>query len=394
MTAEQETLEFRLPDVGEGLAEAEIIRWLVPQGAPVERMAPIVEIETAKSTVEIPSPVTGLLLRHGAPEGSVIDVGSVLAVLSTAAAPPSISGPEPSSVRRRVPAAPTVRRLAVELGIDIADVRGTGPAGRVLAQDVRNAGGAPTPRSTAVQESVAPLGGNAGAGPGDRTEKLSPMRVAIMHRLAEAWSKVPLITDLRDVDATALTEARRSLSDELSGERVTFTTLFAAVVTAALQRHPLLNASFDADASTVTYHSSIDLGIAVALPDGLTVGVVHGCERLSLRELSAAISRVADKARTGRLTAAESGGATFTLSSFGQFGGWYGTPLVVPPQVGIAGFGPVKDAVVAVDGRPEVRPTVPLSVSADHRLVDGAALSAFSSTVERLVAQPVRMLGA
>lgn len=412
-----DTLEFLLPDVGEGLAEAEIVRWLVPEGAPVQRMTAMVEIETAKSTVEIPSPVTGLLLRHGAPEGSVIDVGSLLAVLSPADAPPAPPvepsgsaapsvGPPPAPVpagsasRRRVPAAPTVRRLAVELGIDLADVTGTGPAGRVLEQDLRAAVDAaagpssdgPTP-TVAPREAHGPTDRDVAA-TSDRTEKLSPMRVAIMNRLAEAWSKVPLITDLRDVDATALTQARGALCDELDGERVTFTALFAAVVTAALQRHPLLNASLDADAGTVTYHASIDLGIAVALPDGLTVGVVHGCERLSLRELSSAISGVAEKARSGRLTAAESRGATFTLSSFGQFGGWYGTPLVVPPQVGIAGFGPVKDAVVAVDGRPEVRPTLPLSVSADHRLVDGAALSAFSSTIERLVAEPVRMLGA
>jgi pyruvate dehydrogenase E2 component (dihydrolipoamide acetyltransferase) len=415
MTGDQDALEFRLPDVGEGLAEAEIVRWLVPEGAPVQRMAPMVEIETAKSTVEIPSPVTGLLLRHGAPEGSVIDVGAVLAVLapadgatrprvepgpvesSPAAAPPAAPTPTSGGAqevtgRRRVPAAPTVRRLAVQLGVDITDVTGTGPAGRVLAQDVRAVVEAPT--GSPVGGTVSSDADTAGiAAAADRTEKLSPMRMAIMNRLTEAWSKVPLITDMRDVDATALTQARGSLSDELGGERVTFTALFAAVVTAALQRHPVLNASLDPDAGTVTYHASIDLGIAVALPDGLTVGVVRGCERLSLRELSRAISGVAEKARTGRLSAAESRGATFTLSSFGQFGGWYGTPLVLPPQVGIAGFGPIKDAVVAVDGRPEVRPTLPLSVSADHRLVDGAALSAFSSTIERLVAQPVRMLG-
>lgn len=412
MTANPDALEFRLPDVGEGLAEAEIVRWLVPEGGPVQRMAPMVEIETAKSTVEIPSPVTGLLLRHGAPEGSVIDVGSLLAVLAPAGATPrppvepsplaapgtvppaAAAGPADPAPRRRVPAAPTVRRLAVQLGIDIADVTGSGPAGRVLAQDVRTASDAATRQPTGLPVTAADSpAGTADVAAGDRTEKLSPMRVAIMNRLADAWSRVPLITDLRDLDATALTQARGPLSDELGGERVTFTALFAAVVTAALRRHPLLNASLDADAGTVTYHASIDLGIAVALPDGLTVGVVHGCERLSLAELSRAISGVAERARAGRLSAAESRGATFTLSSFGQFGGWYGTPLVVPPQVGIAGFGPVKDAVVAVDGRPEVRPTLPLSVSADHRLVDGAALSAFSSTIERLVAQPVRMLG-
>lgn len=399
--------DFHLPDVGEGLAEAEIVRWLVPEGGQVVRMEPMVEIETAKSIVEIPSPVDGTLVRHGAPEGKTLDVGAVLAVLSSTkavepAAPESPAGSSPqveesagavtaisTTGRRRVPAAPTVRKLAVQLGIDLAEVTGSGPAGRVLASDVDAAADA------AANPQVAPTAVRAprGDASADRTEKLSGMRAAIMDRLAAAWSQVPLITDMRDADAAGLVQARKSLIDEMEGEKVTFTTLFAAVALAALRRHPSFNASLDPAAGTVTYHGAVDLGIAVSVPGGLSVGVVRDAGSLSLREFGQEINDVAEEARAGQLSVDRSRGATFTISSFGQFGGWYGTPLVVPPQVAIAGFGPIKDKVVPVDGVPAVRPTLAMSVSADHRLIDGAELSTFCSTIERMIAEPIRILG-
>lgn len=398
-------VEFNLPDVGEGLAEAEIVRWLVPEGGRLVRMEPMVEVETAKSAVEIPSPVNGTLIRHGAGEGTRVDVGAVLAVLAAdrgtkpAAPAPSRAAVEPVAVaseltetapvrengRRRVAAAPTVRRLAVRAGVDLADITGTGPGGRVLASDVETYAASPT---TPAEPAAVPQPDTV-----DRTEPLSPMRLAIMNTLERAWSEVPLITDQRDADAGGLVEARSVLTDELAGAKVTYTTLFAAVTLAALRRHPVFNAALDKAAGTVTYHRRVDLGIAVSVPDGLSVGVVRDAGALRLRELGEAIGEVAESARAGRLGAEQSGGATFTVSSFGQYGGWYGTPLVVPPQVAIAGFGPVEDRVVAVDGAPVVRPTLAMSVSADHRLIDGAELSMFCSTIERMVAEPVRILG-
>jgi pyruvate/2-oxoglutarate dehydrogenase complex dihydrolipoamide acyltransferase (E2) component len=407
--------EFLLPDVGEGLAEAEVVHWMVREGGTIHRMEPMVEIETAKSTVEIPSPVTGTLVRHGAPEGTVLDIGAVLAVLSSTApmhpaleAPPKEAVEAPDRVdgvaaarrtsttaaaddiaRRRVPAAPTVRRLAAELGVALADVAGTGPGGRVLGVDVETAAA----QGNSLAGTTAPSPVAASTTPGDRTEKLSPMRLAIMGTLMDAWSKVPLITDMRDADVTSLVQARAALIEELTGEKVSYTTLFTAAALAALRRHPVFNASLNQTAGTVSYHSSVNLGVAISVRGGLSVGVVRDADSLTLKELGQAVSRVAEKARTGSLSSEESSGATFTVSSFGQFGGWYGTPLVVPPQVAIAGFGPIKDKVVAIDGAPVVRATLAMSISADHRLIDGAELSTFCSTIERLIAEPVRMLG-
>jgi pyruvate/2-oxoglutarate dehydrogenase complex dihydrolipoamide acyltransferase (E2) component len=402
--------EFRLPDVGEGLADAAIVRWVVPEGGALVRMEAMVEIETAKSTVEIPSPIDGVLLRHGAGEGENLDVGAVLAIIDASA---PVAGPERAAARSRVPAAPIVRRRAVAAGVDLADVAATGPSGRVLAADLEahlrgltsatpGSTAAPTPDSastTAIRSSVAssPVTAPTAARPAgrdNRVEPLSKMRLGIATALQRAWSEVPLITDLRDVDALALTTARASLKAEQPDAPLTFTALFAYAALAALRAHPKLNASLDIAAATVTYHGGVHLGIAVSVPDGLAVGVVRDADTMSLRTLADRIADIADRARSGRLTVEETTGATFTVSSYGQFGGWYGTPLVVPPQVAIAGFGPIKDTVVPVDGVPGVRPTLPLSVSADHRLIDGAELSTFCSHIERILAEPIRMLAA
>jgi len=404
---------FLLPDVGEGLADAEIVRWLVDESQPVSFMDPLVEVETAKSIVEIPSPATGIVSRHGAAEGETLEVGAVLAVITGTESAPGHVDPAPAvpeaastapessasreitapvtanaSTARRVPAAPTVRRRAAELGIDLQTVIGTGPAGRVLDADLDaalDASAAPTEAQN-QEQLVRPAAG--------RVEKLSRMRSSIAGTLTTAWQQVPLITDMRDADAEGLTEARISLAQEMDQSRVSFTALFACVTTAALRRYPSFNASLDLAANTVTYHDRIDLGIAVSVPSGLSVAVVKDAGSLSLARLADEVDSLVELARNGRLTPAQSTGATFTVSSFGKFGGWYGTPLVVPPQVAIAGFGPIKDKVVPYEGVPAIRKTLAMSVSADHRLIDGAELSQFCSYIERLVANPVLLLGA
>jgi pyruvate/2-oxoglutarate dehydrogenase complex dihydrolipoamide acyltransferase (E2) component len=396
--------EFRLPDVGEGLADAGIVRWLVAESETVSEMQPMVEVETAKSVVEIPSPMSGVLLRHGAAEGENLEVGDILAVIEVVSeaeeAPRAPENglpahPDASAVpavqetshlaSRRTPAAPTVRRRATQLGIALDQVTGTGPGGRVLQSDLdrfesaRVEGVRTTPTSVAAAT--------------DRVEKLSRMRSAIAESLSTAWAQVPLITDLRDVDAVGLVAARASLADEAEGLKIGYTAFFSSAVIAALRRFPDLNASLDATAGTVTYHGAINLGIAVSVPNGLSVAVVKDAGSLSLRELGATIDALAETARAGRLSESESTGATFTVSSFGKFGGWYGTPLVVPPQAAIAGFGPIKDRVVPWDGVPAIRATLAMSVSADHRLIDGELLSQFCSFVERMIGDPVRLLG-
>lgn len=414
-------IHFALPDVGEGLAEALISRWFVAEGEPVARMDPMVEIETAKSAVEIPSPVDGIMVRHGAAAGDSLSVGSLLAVLESNDRP--AGGETPVTAvdtaqrhpgERRVRAAPTVRRRAHQAGVDLAAVTASGPGDRVLMSDLEahlgagelgpaqatlqdsvTAAATSTPAAEAPSATRVPHRSAAHRGGGiqpARSERLGSMRSAIFDTMTRAWASVPLITDIREVDATQLRDARAALREESGADRLTYTTLFCHIVIAALRRHPELNVLLDADARTLNYQEHVDLGVAVSVPGGLSVGVVRQAEQLSLGELADAIGSVSSRARDGQLSGADMTGATITVTSFGTHGGWFGTPLVIPPQVLIVGFGGIKDTVVPVDGVPAVRPTLPMSVSADHRVVDGAELSVFCSTVERFVTEPVRMV--
>lgn len=399
---------FALPDVGEGLAEATISRWIVNEGTSVTRMEPIVEIETAKSAVEIPSPVDGVLSRHGAQAGETIEVGTPLAVFiingnvpvaegPTGPGPSRSSAPEATAqaatfagttrTSRRAKAAPTVRRRAHQLGIDLATVEGAGPRGRVLMADLDGLLTQPDPVLD-TDGAGEPRGGIQPA----RSERLSPMRTTIFETMTSAWASVPLITDIREADAAELQRVRPILRGDMDSQKLTYTTLFSAVVIAALREHPEFNVWLDAEHRTLKYRQHVDLGVAVSVPGGLSVGVVRHADTLNLEELSRAIVDVSARARDGNLPARQMQGATVTVTSFGTHGGWFGTPLVVPPQVVIVGFGAVRDTVVPRDGEPVVRATVPLSVSADHRVIDGAELSSFCSTIERFITEPVRMV--
>lgn len=414
-------LEFFLPDVGEGLADATILSWLVAEGDPVRRMEPMVEVETAKSSVEIPSPVDGVMVRHGAAAGETLPIAALLAVLRipegqvaggptppavtpTASEPatgapravrdetPSVD-PDPTAARSRPRAAPTVRRRAYRAGVDLADVAATGDGGRVLMTDLEN-------HLAAQQSELIPTAPGPTAASNrqhgiqlERSQVLSPMRTAIVETLTQAWTSVPLITDLREVDATELKRLRPILRDEIGEEgRLTYTALFCSVVIATLRKHPEFNIWFDSDRKEVTYKEHVNLGVAVSVPGGLSVGVVHEAESLSPGDLATAIDDLAGRAREGRLSRHEITGATVTVTSFGTHGGWLGTPLVIPPQAVIVGVGAIKDRAVAVDGQVVVRPIAPLSVSADHRVIDGAELSTFCSTLERLIVEPARMV--
>jgi pyruvate dehydrogenase E2 component (dihydrolipoamide acetyltransferase) len=381
---------FRLPDVGEGLAEAEVVEWLVAVGATVRADQPVVTVETAKAQVELPAPADGTIreLAHG--PGDVVPVGEPLFVLETADA-----GPARLASRRRVLAAPSTRRLAVEHGVDLTQLSGTGPNGRIVPEDVMAAvappsptppsptppsptppGPAPAPRETMADTEVRPLRG---------------LRRQVARAMTAALA-VPHVTEFREVDATELERAHAVLRADTT-ERLTLLPLLVRVVAAALRRHPELNATFDPDRAELTIHRRIDLGIATATPDGLVVPVLRDAGARGVPGLGREIGRLAAAARERTLTPAENTGATFTVSNFGSYGTWLGTPLISPPQVAIAGFGRVRDAVVPVDGVPAVRRVLPLAVAADHRVLDGADLGAFVATLERLIRAPLLLLG-
>jgi len=424
--------EFRLPDVGEGIAEAEIVSWYVDIGEPVQRDQPLVEIETDKALVDIPAPCSGILRYQGAPPGTTLPVGAVLAKIepistSAGGGAEATSAPTTGSVsaggpaadtpevqrrpieRRRTLASPATRRLAHRLQVDLTEVTGTGPGGRITEADVRQAAqrrahSQPSPDEPATQSAPAPqdppsaTAGQAvpqrsAATAADEVVNLRGVRRQISRAMAAA-SQVPTIYEWRDVDASALMRAVESFRrhHNAGAPRVDLMTLMARAVAVAVRTHRRMNATFDPETDRVTMRGGCDLGIATATEDGLIVPVVRNADRLSVAELAAAIADVTHRARQRTLRPDETSGGSITISNFGSLGTRYGSPLLRVPEVAIVGVGRVADQVMAVEGRPEVRPVLPLSVATDHRVNDGAHLAAFCSTLEQLLADPVLLL--
>ena len=439
-------MEFRLPDVGEGIATAEIIAWQVAEGDRVREHQDLVEIQTDKATVVIPCPADGVITRLCGEPGDTLDVGSVLAVIEAdgaaanggAATPAAAPAPAPraapvraqdgdaasASPRTGPPlAAPTTRRLARDLGVALEEVTGSGPHGRILREDVERAAagaaapGADPPPGASAPGVSSPAGAPARAAaaasraaralaapPARRSETGAPgevvplrgVRRTIAHALTRAWLEVPRIIDYREVDATALVRARASLrqraldrGDEALAKALTPTPFAVRAAVLAARDHPYVNASIDLEAEAITLHGHYHVGIAAAGPDGLTVPVVHDADRRSLAELAHEIVALSRAARERKLRPDQLAGPTITVNNFGSLGTWMGTPIVRPPEVVNVGVGAIRDRVVAVDGAPLVRPTLVLSVAGDHRVLDGDGLSAFVDQLQKLLEDPV-----
>lgn len=420
--------EFRMPDVGEGIAEAEIVSWLVEVGDIVEEHQPVCAVETDKSLVEIPAPITGTITaRHGA-EGDTVSVGTVLVVIESAAGPgqapapaettaPTASPttpaaePVPPPARTTGPrplASPRIRRLAAQRGIDLTLVTGTGPHGRILEADVDAAGeGARTDVSTGTAADRAtdsdravtsgqPHGIRHRAGGQTREDevvRLRGLRRSIARSMTQALT-IPHVTEFREVDATNLLAAHRRLRTALEGRgvRLSLFPLLLQAVIRALEMQPTMNATFDAAAETVTRHGHVNLGMATATDDGLIVPVIREADRLDLVGLAAEVERLAEAARHRTAAPDELVEGTFTVTNFGSFGTWLGNPVIRPPEVGIAGFGRITEQVVAVDGLAVVRPVLPMVVATDHRIHDGSHLADFVSAVQEALVDPVLLL--
>jgi pyruvate dehydrogenase E2 component (dihydrolipoamide acetyltransferase) len=397
-------VEFRLPDVGEGIDGGEIVEWRVAVGDHVDEDQELVEVQTDKAIVVIPSPATGVVTALGGAEGDRLDVGAVLAVIepdAPGAAPPSLEAPAAPSAPAggngtRPLASPATRRRARELGVELAAVAGSGPHGRILREDVERAAGGAAPEPVPPSAPVPPARpAPAPPRPGE-VVALRGVRRAIATTLTRAWQEIPHITDFREVDATRLLEARQALrrraaerGEEELARALTPTPLIAAAAVRALAQHPYVNASIDLQREEITLHRHVNLGIATATPDGLMVPVVADADRLSVAELALAIAGLSRAARERRLGPDQLRGGTFTVNNFGGLGIWLGTPIILPPQVANFGIGAVRDRVVAVDGEPRVRPVCALSVSGDHRVLDGDTLAAFVTQVVEMLEEPL-----
>ena len=351
---------FKLPDLGEGLTEGEVARWLVAEGQEIAEDDPLVEIQTDKATVEIPSPYAGTVLSILVGEGEIAPVGTELVVIGEPGERPS-AGPvrapsaplaeasasnAPVAESARVEATPVVRRIAQELGVELADLAGSGPGGRITEDDVRGAA--------------------SGATSEGRREPLRGVRRLIAEHMARAHREVPPVTWVEECDFEAVPLDR----------------LLPTVVKActdSLVEFPELNARLDGDA--IVYLDRYDIGVAVQTDDGLVVPVVRGANEKSVDELGTEIASLAEGARTGSLTADHLRGSTFTVTSAGKLAGLFQTPIVNHPEVAILSIGRVAPRVVVRDGEVVVRRTGTVAITFDHRVVDGARAAAFGLAV-------------
>jgi pyruvate/2-oxoglutarate dehydrogenase complex dihydrolipoamide acyltransferase (E2) component len=345
--------EFKLPDLGEGLTEGEVARWLVAEGDDIAEDEPLVEIQTDKTTVEIPSPAAGVVSRILVAEGDVVPVGTVLVVIGGGSEAAAAEATPPPA---RVQATPLVRKIAQELGVDLAGVTPTGPAGRITEDDIRAA-------ASGAGSSPVPAEG--------RREKIRGVRRRIVEHLTRAHRDVPAVTFVEECDFSNV---------EL---KLLLPTVLRATAE-SLKEFPELNARLEGD--EIVYLDRYDLGIAVQTGLGLVVPVVRGCDHRSIEELRADVDALAEKARSGTLAPDELRGSTFSVTSAGKLGGLLVTPLVNHPEVGILGVHRIAPRPVVRDGEVVVRPMGNVSVTFDHRVVDGARAAEFALDVIRRLA--------
>jgi pyruvate/2-oxoglutarate dehydrogenase complex dihydrolipoamide acyltransferase (E2) component len=353
--------EFKLPDLGEGLTEGEIARWLVEEGQEVAEDDPLVEIQTDKTTVEIPSPAAGKVARIMVGEGEVVPVGTVLVVIGDGATATPVADTSPSTLESgrikgsdpepKVRATPLVRRMAQELGVDLAQLEGSGPQGRITEDDVRRdaSGGGLTPST-----------------PEGRREPVRGVRRLIAEHMTRAHREVPPVTWVEECDF-----------GNVDLDRLVATTLKACA--ASLQEFPELNARLEGD--EIVYLDRYDLGVAVQTDDGLVVPVVRDCDSRSEEELDAEVRRLAEGARAGTLAPEELRGSTFTVTSAGKLAGLFQTPIVNHPEVAILSIGRIAERPVVRDGQIVARPVGYVAVTFDHRVVDGARAAGFGLAV-------------
>ena len=384
-----------MPDIGEGLAEAEVAKWLVAVGDRVNEDQPVVEMMTDKASVELPSPGTGVVVEQLVAEGDVVKTGAVLYVLETetqivaptgdvrsagSPAKPAAAG-EPAAPGAGVLAPPAVRKLAREMGVDLANVKGSGPGGRISAEDVKRHGGAAAP-------SGAPLPG----GDGQRV-RLRGVQKRMAETMALSARTIPHVTGFHEVEAGAFADlaARLKREAESRAARFPFDTLLVRAAAMALRRHPIFNASLDEERGEIVMHEDVNIGVATATPDGLIVPVVKHADSLDAGRLAAEVDRVASAAREGKTAISDVQGGTFTISNTGAWRGGHGTSLIRPPEVALVAFGRIEEKAVVRDGNVVARQMMPMSVTFDHRVIDGEAGLSFALTLRSLIEDPEQL---
>ena len=411
---------FKLPDLGEGTVEAEIVSWRVKPGDTVAEDDVLVEVMTEKAAVEVPAPVGGRVISTTGAPGEMVPVGAALIVIDTggagtAAPAPNASAPAasaPSAVASipsarstngatapapavarsgRVATSPAVRRRAHEAGIDLQQVAGSGPNGRIVAKDleahVAQRGVQPTPLRAAPKAVAAARAAMAGA---TEEVKVIGLRRVIAQRLSEAKRTIPHFAYVEELDITELDSLRRHLNQRLPAGAGTLTYLpfLALALVRVLKEFPQCNAHYDAERGVIVRYRAVHLGVATQTPDGLKVPVVHDAQELGLWQLAAAMRRVSEAARSNKAKREELTGSTITITSLGKLGGIASTPIINAPEVAIIGVNRAVQRPLVIDGAIAVRLTMNLSSSFDHRFVDGYDAAAMIQALKECLEHP------
>jgi 2-oxoisovalerate dehydrogenase E2 component (dihydrolipoyl transacylase) len=424
--------EFKLPDIGEGIAEAEIVAWHVKVGDTIREDQQIADMMTDKATVEMESPVAGKVLELAGEVGDQVPIGSVLAVIETAgadraaepvadskderpladgaveatpsqaeeipvtAADAETERPKPAPAPRVEPevahkepsgghvlASPAVRARARDVGIDLSQVKTA--SDRIRHSDL----------DAYLLYNGGSVGQRAAAPRKDETVKVVGLRRKIAENMAEANRRIQHFTLVEEFDVTALEETRAMMNDDRgSNPKLTVLPFLITALCRGLAEWPMLNATFDDDAMVITRHGSVQMGVATQTPNGLMVATIRDAQSRSVWQLASEILRLSDAARTGKATREELSGATFTVSSLGPMGGVTSTPVVNPPQVAIVAVNKIEDKLVPIDGEIEIRKRMNLSLSCDHRVIDGWDAASFMQTLKGYIENPLRLLSA
>jgi pyruvate dehydrogenase E2 component (dihydrolipoamide acetyltransferase) len=404
--------EFKLPDLGEGLTEGEIVQWLVKEGDSIEEGQVFVKVETDKAVLEIPSPRKGTVLRTGAAEGETVQMGEVILVIGDEGekaepltkaekaekrpsvgvvgeleeAPeeevvPEVAMPAPPGKRLEVLAMPAVRKLAQELKVDLTTIKGSGPQGRITKEDVQ--------RASEVKEEEKPAEKAVKAarkydlyGYVERIP-LRGMRKTIARAMVRSKYTAPHVTAMDEADVMRLVALREREKERAAakGIRLTYLPFVIKAVVAGLEEHPYVNASLDDENEEIILKKYFNIGVAVDTKDGLIVPVVKNAKEKSILQLADELTQLSEKARSRTIDLADLKGGTFTITNYGAVGGIYGSPIINYPEVAVLGLGRILEKPVVVEGRIEARKMLPLSLSFDHRVVDGAEAARFLNTV-------------
>jgi pyruvate dehydrogenase E2 component (dihydrolipoamide acetyltransferase) len=400
--------QFRFPDVGEGITEGEVVRWLVKEGDAVKADQTLAEIETDKAIVEMPSPYAGTVLKLHFKEKDIVKVGQVLVTIGeqgeavpeaggpaveAAVAPRQTEGGPPPAAAATAPAGgvqatPRVRKLAQELGIDLAGVQGTGPGGRITEENVKSAKEKPAEKKLEIKiKSKYDLYGTLERIP------LRGVRRATAKHMRESLDKTAQVTHFDEADVTKLAALRDTMKAEAEakGIKLSYLPFIVKAVMEALKLHPTLNAMLDDEEEEIIVKKYFNIGIAVDVPDGLIVPVLKMADQKSILDIAEEIQNLARTARERTLDLADLKGGTFSITNVGVIGGYAATPIINYPEVAILATMKIDDRARVEGGAVVVRKTLPLCLSFDHRVVDGAEAARFTKDLIRFLEDPEKL---